>query len=194
MPSGQAHAVQMNVGVLSARELAAERRLIEASQREPSRFAPLYERYFNQVYAFALTRTGDRAAAEDVTAETFRRALQNLSRFEWRDVPFSAWLFRIAANAAIDLRRQAARQTSLDSVPDEGSKSWEARFIEAEERMQVFELVGRLRKDQRTVIMMRFVEQRNGQEIARLMGRSEAAVKALQFRALQQMRTWAAGR
>jgi RNA polymerase sigma-70 factor (ECF subfamily) len=184
----------MSLRALTAKQLAAERRLVEASQREPGRFAPLYQRYFNQVYAFALTRTGDRAAAEDVTAETFRRAIQNLSRFEWRDVPFSAWLFRIAANAAFDLQRRAARETPLEDVPEEGVESWEARFIEAEERMQVFELVGRLREEQRRVIVMRFVEQRSTEEIARLMGRSEAAVKALQFRALQQMRTWAAGR
>src|SRR3990172_3711233 len=77
----------MNVGVLSARELAAERRLIEASQRDRNRFGQLYERYFHRVYAFAITRTRDRAAAEDVTAETFRRALQNLSHFQWRGRP-----------------------------------------------------------------------------------------------------------
>jgi DNA-directed RNA polymerase specialized sigma24 family protein len=60
----------MNVGVLSAKQLAAERRLIEASQRDRNRFGQLYERYFDRVYAFAITRTRDRAAAEDVTAET----------------------------------------------------------------------------------------------------------------------------
>ena len=83
--------------MLNARELESERRLVEASQRQPRRFAKLYERYFDRVYAFALVRTGDRTAAEDVTAETFRLALQNLPRFQWRGVPFSAWLFRIAA-------------------------------------------------------------------------------------------------
>src|SRR3990172_11710747 len=79
----------MNVGVLSAKELAAERLLIEASQRDRTRFGQLYERYFHRVYAFAITRTRDRSAAEDVTAETFRRALQNLSHFQWRGGPLS---------------------------------------------------------------------------------------------------------
>ena len=87
--------------MLDARELESERRLEEASQRQPRRFAKLYERYFDRVYAFAFTRTGDRTAAEDVAAETFRVALENLPRFEWRGVPFSAWLFRIASNAAL---------------------------------------------------------------------------------------------
>ena len=176
--------------MLSAKELAAERSLIEASQKDPRRFAQLYERYFDRVYAFALTRTGERTAAEDVTAETFRLAFQNLSRFQWRGVPFSAWLFRIAANASVDLQKQAARQTALDELADEGAESWEARFIEVEERVQLFELVKRLPGDQRRVIVMRFAQERNGKEIAQAMGRSEGAVKALQFRALQSLRAW----
>jgi len=98
--------------VLDARQLEAERRLIEASQKQPRRFAQLYERYFDRVYAFALTRTGDRTAAEDVTAETFRRAFENLPRFQWRGVPFSAWLFRIAASKVADLRRRRSRRPS----------------------------------------------------------------------------------
>src|SRR5574341_2127322 len=112
MPSGQTRGVRKR-NVLDARQLEAERRLIEASQRQPQRFAELYERYFDRVYAFALTRTGDRASAEDVTAETFRRAFENLPRFQWRGVPFSAWLFRIAANAAGDHFKRAAREESL---------------------------------------------------------------------------------
>jgi RNA polymerase sigma-70 factor (ECF subfamily) len=179
--------------VLTGKELAAERRLVEASQKDSRRFAELYERYFNRVYAFALTRTGNRAAAEDVTAETFRRALQNLAKFEWRDVPFSAWLFRIAANAAADLSRRAPRQTSLNDLPDEQPQLWEARFIEVEERAQLFTLLKRLRKDQQRVIIMRFAQERSSREIAQAIGRSEAAVKALQFRALQNLRMWAEG-
>jgi RNA polymerase sigma-70 factor (ECF subfamily) len=190
MPSGQAQPMQMNVGVLSARELAAERRLIEASQRDRNRFGQLYERYFDRVYAFAITRTGDRAAAEDVTAETFRRALQNLSHFKWRGVPFSAWLFRIAANAASDLLRHEARHTPLDNLPEDEWEPWETRLIEVEQRTRLIELVNRLPKDQRRVIYMRFVDRRRNREIAEAIGRSEGAVKALQFRALENLRAW----
>lgn len=184
----------MSPAALTARELAAERRLVEASQRDPKRFGQLYERYFNRVYAFALTRTGERTAAEDVTAEAFRRALENLSRFQWKDVPFSAWLFRIAANAATDLHRREARETSLESFPEEGSESWEARFIEIEERLQLFELIKRLPKYQRRVVVMRFAERKSSQEVAHTIGRTEGAVKALQFRAVQNLRAWAEGR
>ena len=175
--------------MLSARELTAERRLIEASQRDPRRFAQLYERYVDRVYAFALARTGDRTAAEDVTAETFRLAFQHLPRFEWRGVPFSAWLFRTAANAAIDLHR-SPREAALDDLAGEPSESWESHFIEVEERIQLFELVSRLPRDQRQVIAMRFGQERSIREVAQELGRSEGAVKQLQLRALQRMRTW----
>jgi len=190
MATGHPHAITMNVGVLSARELAAERRLIEASQRDRNRFGQLYERYFHRVYTFAITRTRDRTTAEDVTAETFHRALQNLSHFQWRGVPFSAWLLRIDANAASDLLRHEARQTPLDSLPEDESEPWETRLIEVEQRMRLIELVNRLPKNQRRVIYMRFVDRQRNLEIARAMGRSEGAVKALQFRAMQNLRAW----
>lgn len=189
MPSDRGHRTG-RTELLTAEELVAERRIIEASQRDASRFATLYERYFDRVYAFALTRTGSRSAAEDVTSETFRRALQSLSRFQWRDIPFSAWLFRIAANAASDLRRRDAREVVVNSLPDESAESWEDRFIDVEQRAQLFKLVERLPRDQRRVIAMRFAEEKTGQEIAQAMGRSLGAVKALQARALRSLRKW----
>src|SRR5437667_10211726 len=87
-----------------------ERLLIEAAQKDPSRFAALYENNFERVYAFVVRRVRDRHEAEDLTAEVFEHALMHLSRFEWRGVPFAVWLFRIAANAITDRARRQARQ------------------------------------------------------------------------------------
>src|SRR6266705_6138160 len=87
-----------------------ERLLIEAAQRDPRRFAELYEANFERVYAFVIRRVQDRHEAEDLTSEVFQDALANLSRFEWRGVPFAAWLYRITANAIADRWRRAARQ------------------------------------------------------------------------------------
>ena len=176
--------------MLSAKQLEAERELVEASQRQPRRFAQLYERYFDRVYAFALTRTRERTAAEDVTAETFRQAFQNLSRFEWRGVPFSAWLFRIASNAATDHYQRASRETELTEAVDRSDDSWEARLIEVETSAHLFALVQRLPKDQRRVIQMRFGQEQRISEIASAIGRSEGAVKALQHRGVETLRKW----
>ncbi len=176
--------------VLDAKRLNAERRLIEASQKHPQRFAKLYERYFERVYAFALTRTGDRTAAEDVTADTFRKALESLNTFEWRGVPFSAWLFRIAANASADFSKRASREATLVEDAAFGNDAWESRLIEVETKARLFEFVQRLPGDQRRVIVMRFGQEKSVREIAGEMGRTEGAIKALQHRAMETLRSW----
>ena len=89
---------------------ADEQLLVEAAQRDPSRFAALYERHFDRVYAYAAYRLRDRDAAEDVTAEVFHKALANLGRYEWRGAPFGAWLLRIAAHAIVDRAKRSARE------------------------------------------------------------------------------------
>ncbi|MEX2238977.1 MAG: sigma-70 family RNA polymerase sigma factor [Dehalococcoidia bacterium] len=174
--------------MLNPEELSLERRLVEASRKKPAQFARLYERYFDRVYAFALTRTGDRSLAEDVTAETFRRAFQNIQGFEWRGVPFSAWLFRIASNAALDQLKRSGRQAAAPEGFDGGSL--DSHFAEIEERARLSELVQRLPLDQARVLVMRFVKGLSTREVAEATGRTEGAVKALQARALSHLRRW----
>src|SRR5436190_9078849 len=87
-----------------------ERLLIEAAQKDPRRFAEVYEANFDRVYAFIVRRVRDRGEAEDLTSEVFQHALANLERFEWRGVPFAVWLYRIAANAIVDRSRRLSRQ------------------------------------------------------------------------------------
>src|SRR5215831_16522344 len=100
-----------------------ERLLIEAAQKDPSRFADLYESNFERVYAFIIRRVQDRHEAEDLTAEVFQHALANLSRFEWRGVPFAVWLFRIAANTIADRFRQTSRRRSEPVSDDDLDQS-----------------------------------------------------------------------
>lgn len=185
------HAQVKKDRMLDAKQLEAERRLIQSSQQHPHRFAELYDRYFDRVYAFALTRTGDRTSAEDVTSETFRRALENILSFEWRGVPFSAWLFRIAANAAADHFMRASREAPTDeAIAGRRDEQWESRLIEVETRARLFELVQRLPKDQQKVVVMRFGQECSIKEVAQEMGRSEGAVKLLQHRAMETLRSW----
>jgi len=168
-----------------------ERLLIEAAQKDPRRFAELYEANFERVYAFVVRRVQDRHEAEDLTAEVFEHALANLSRFEWRGVPFAVWLFRIAANAITDRWRQLSRQRP-DPVSDEDldQSHWE----QIERRATLFQLVNSLPDDQRSVVVKRFVDQKTIRDIAEELGRSEGAIKQLQFRALETLRARAGGR
>lgn len=166
-----------------------ERILVEAAQRDPSRFAELYERNFDRVYAYVSRRLTDRSAVEDVTAEVFRQALANLDQFEWRGSPFVAWLVRIAANAVTDHWRRVSReQPMLEADGPESAPSDPASIDAVERRALLFRLVRSLPADQRRVIVMRFAEEKGVREIARELNRSEGAVKQLQFRAIQNLR------
>jgi len=171
-------------------EQAEERLLVEAAQKDPTRFAELYEINFERVYAFIARRVGDRDSAEDLTSDTFHKALANLRRFEWRGVPFAAWLLRIAANAIADRGQRAGREFVVDDPPELGvDASALVDLEEVEHRARLFRLVEQLPEDQRRVIAMRFAEEKCIREIAEALGRTEGAVKQLQFRGLQSLRT-----
>jgi RNA polymerase sigma-70 factor, ECF subfamily len=170
-----------------------ERFLVEAAQRDPARFADLYERHFEQIYAYVLNRVRDRDAAEDVTAEVFHKALANLRNYEWRGAPFGAWLVRIAANAATDrAKRMPWEAVDPERMPDHGSDPLD-EVQRVDERARLFRLVHELPADQRTVIVERFVEERSTRDIAKRLGKTEGAIKQLQFRALQNLRKWMEG-
>jgi RNA polymerase sigma-70 factor (ECF subfamily) len=164
----------------------AERLLIEAAKEDPARFAELYENNFGRVYAFIARRVRDRSETEDLTAEVFHHALSALPRFEWRGAPFAAWLFKIASNAIIDRSKRAAKEqqtTNLESevYPHDVDE-------EIDRRARLFHLVEGLPADQRRVVSMRFADEKSIREIANELGRSEGAVKQLQFRALENLR------
>lgn len=170
-------------------EQADERLLVEAAQKDPTRFAELYEINFERVYAFIARRVGDRDAAEDLTSEVFHKALTNLRRFQWRGVPFAAWLLRIASNAIKDRAQRVGREMAVDDPPEPIElANAEVSLEEVEHRARLFRLVDHLPLDQRRVIAMRFAEENSIREIARALGRTEGAVKQLQFRALQNLR------
>jgi RNA polymerase sigma-70 factor, ECF subfamily len=169
-----------------------ERLLVQAAQSDPAKFDVLYELYFERVYYFLASRVRDRATTEDLTSEVFHKALANLPAYEWRGIPFAAWLFRIASNALADQYKRSSREQptsddppSPDALPDPSSPDMETVDYHA----RLFRLVDHLPADQRRVIQERFVEQRTIREIARRLKKTEGAIKQLQFRALQTLRT-----
>ena len=161
-----------------------ERALIEAAQADPARFVEVYDRYVDRVYAYVSRRAGSRTVAEDITSDVFQQALAALPRFEWRGVPFAAWLYRMAANGLANHWRRQVREAQ-DPPPDLAN---EREHEELERRVSLFQLVDRLPDLQRRVIEMRFVEDRSVRDIAAALDRSEGAVKQLQLRALENLR------
>jgi RNA polymerase sigma-70 factor (ECF subfamily) len=161
-----------------------ERLQVEAAQEDPARFTDLYENNFERVYAYIAYRVRNRDDAQDATADVFHRALAGLPRFEWRGLPFVAWLLGIAANVLSDRWQRAAEQQEVvtDDLDQIGTED------HVEQRAMLYQLVNTLPADQRQVIIRRFVGQKSLREIATELGRSEGAIKQLQLRALQNLR------
>ena len=165
-----------------------EKLLIEAAQKDPSRFAELYELHFDRVYAYVARRVRDRAETQDLTAHVFQQALANLGKFTWRGAPFAAWLYRIASNAIADHARRNMRETNdLQSATETTAASVDLEDVERLARL--FRAVDKLPDDQRRVIVLRFAEEKSIREIADELGRSEGAIKQLQFRGLENLRS-----
>ena len=195
---GRANALEGGVKARVATKIdadySAERALIEAAQRDRGRFSELYEANFERVYAYVVRRVRDRDEAQDLTADVFHLALKSLPRFEWRGVPFAAWLFRIASNEIADRSKSVAKRRAHENLFHESdagggvAAGFAAGVEEAERRGRLFKLVERLPRDQSRVIAMRFAEDKSIREIATALGRSEGSIKQLQFRGLQNLR------
>ncbi|PYS87393.1 MAG: hypothetical protein DMF70_00595, partial [Acidobacteria bacterium] len=137
---------------------AEERRLIEAAQSNPARFADVYENYLELVYAYVARRVRNRDEAEDLTGEVFRKALASLPRFKWRGAPFAAWLFRIASNMIADRSKRVAKEVPLDEsgaterrgitqVSKGADTSQQKDLEDSERRALLFRLVDELAED-----------------------------------------------
>jgi RNA polymerase sigma-70 factor (ECF subfamily) len=164
--------------------------LAVAGDREA--FGHLYERHQPRVFRQAYFLTGDFLLAEDVTAQTFLNALQAISRYEPRGVPFVAWLLRIACNLTINYKKSlkngehAQLPESLQAEREEYSPEDSLEHRSNGER--VWEEVRHLPTEQRQVIVMRFVDDLSYQDIAQILGKSVGAVRVIHFRALVNLR------
>ena len=168
---------------------------VAAAKRDPAAFAPLYERYVDAIYRYAYRRVGSHAEAEDVTAQTFQQALAALPNFEWRGVPFGAWLYRIAGHVIVQRGRRSSRELVVEDLRvhlDRGDRADDedpARLFEA--RAEAGELVAavrRLPRDQQRVLVLKFARGLSNREIGAALGRSEGAVKQLTHRAVHTLR------
>ena len=159
-----------------------ERLLIAAAQIDPAKFAQLYDRNFDRLYAFVARRVTTREEAQDLTAEVFHQALASIRNFKWQGAPFVAWLYGIAAKVLSRHWQKPGKH-----VPIEAS-DLAAAPVEIERTVMLGQLVESLPTDQRLVVIRRFIEEKSIAEIATELGRSDGAVKQLQLRALEKLR------
>jgi RNA polymerase sigma-70 factor (ECF subfamily) len=162
--------------------------VIRARTGDQAAFTQIYERYAPGIYRYIYCRVGEVELAEDLRSEVFLRLFEGLDRYEDRGWPLSAWLYRIAHDRTIDtVRRRRSRQiVPLEdwSATSDGPENDVAARLESEEIAQMIE---KLTDEQRQVIKLRFMSELSIQEVAQRTGRSEGAVKALQYRGIQSL-------
>jgi RNA polymerase sigma-70 factor, ECF subfamily len=177
----------------NASDAPDEAALVAAAQRDPRAFGPLYELYVDRIYRFAYRRVGTHHEAEDITAQTFQQALQALPAYQWRGLPFGAWLFRIAGNIINRRGRTAGREVAVEDVTvfsgyEETDDDPADQVWRAEQASELATMLNRLPPDQQRVLVLKFSHGMKNREIGDLMGRSEGAVKQLVHRALVTLR------
>lgn len=161
-----------------------------AKQHDQTAFARLYEAHFDRIYRYVTLRIGDRTEAEDMTQQVFVNALQSISSFNWQGAPFAAWLFRIAHNQVVDYfrKRQKRAAAPLDEsllVSDSNPQQMVEHSLDIK---QLLSATRQLTEAQREVISLRFASELSTAEVARIMGKSQGAIKALQHSAIVALR------
>ncbi len=174
-----------------------ERTIAAAVGGDVDAFGLLYSSYADDIYRYFFYRVHLDTEAQDLTAQVFLNAWKAIGRYRQENVPFLVWLYAIARNLLLNHQRSNRRQATLatlgegvaEQVADhsEGANPVQAmlRRAENEELVRAFE---QLNEEQQQVIYYRFVEGWNHQEVARVMRKSEGAIRALQFRALENLR------
>jgi RNA polymerase sigma-70 factor (ECF subfamily) len=173
----------------AARESTEHVRELVARGQQGDRDAleELYLIHFDRIYSYLHVSVGNRHDAEDLTTQTFLKMLEKIGSFKWQSAPFSAWLFRIAHNLAMDHFRARRRWQPEEEVPEqpgEEEPSAELRAMQTIGRESMLKLIDRLSPEQQQVLTLKFVFNLPNAEVAAILDKTEGAIKSLQHRAL----------
>jgi RNA polymerase sigma-70 factor (ECF subfamily) len=183
-------------------DLSEEKELVRQARDNPDAFGRLYDQYYPRIFGYILRRTANVEAAQDVTSETFLKALGKLWQFQWRNVSFSSWLYKIATNETNQYFRKAEykKSVSLEELREQGfelasTSDPESELIEAQDRLkqhqdflEIQEKIAQLPDKYQEVITLRFFEKKQIREIAEILGKREGTIKSLLHRAVERLR------
>ncbi len=187
---GKTAAQQVNTHHKTNEDLRAELAQVEAAKADPARFAVLYEKYYKPVFVFVYRRAGDDAAADDIVANTFLKALLALPRYEYRGVPFSAFLFRIAMNEVNLYFRKTKRERHVSlQQTDLGAMITETGETDSDERRRLLmRALEWLKPEDMQLIELRFFEKRSFAEVGHICGMNETNAKVRTYRILDKLK------
>lgn len=174
-----------------------EKKQIEKAKKDPRAFTELYDKYYSQIFGYILKRVANLEIAQDVTSETFLKALKNLWQFRWRNIPFSSWLYRIANNETANyFRKQKGGWVPLEKIAEPASAdNLQMEFIEAQEELKKHQdflkaqgKISKLPLKYQEVIVLRFFEKKQIKEVSEILGKKEGTIKSLLHRGLEKLR------
>jgi RNA polymerase sigma-70 factor (ECF subfamily) len=172
--------------------LEDEHALARAAQGSQEAFGVLYDQYVGRIYNYVYYRTGNQHDAEDLTARVFFRAMQHITNYQDRGVPFSAWLYRIAHNLVANWHRDTSRRQEVlldESFRIGGDGEYpETTLLQLEEQDTLLRVIKLLPADRQQLLILKFVEHLSNSEIGQVMGRTEGAIKSLYHRTLLALR------
>lgn len=176
--------------------LDEEKELVERAKGDPQAFSILYEKYYSKIFGYILKRVADVEIAEDITSETFLKALKKLWTFRWKGIPFSSWLYRIASNEIANFFRRRKKIVFLEKLPEPATDlNLLEEIIEAQEELKkhkdflvLYEKISQLSLKYQEVIHLRFFEKKKIKEIAEILGKKEGTIKSLLYRAIEKLR------
>ena len=183
--------MQSSNKTISQEAMQAEWLEVQAAQQNPAYFRPLYDRYFNQIFRFIFKRTGDENIANDICSQVFLKAIQKIGTYEYKGVPFSAWLYRVASNEVAQYFRNTQKnrvvtveEHTFSDLIDEVSE--EGDFEKT--RQSMLGALQQLKESDMVMIEMRFFEERPFKEIAQILSITESNAKVKTYRILEKMK------
>jgi len=171
--------------------LLAEEEVIRKSAENPEAFKPLYETYFKKIFLFVFHRMGDKEISADITQQVFLNALSSIGKYQFRGLPFSSWLFRIAVNQCNDYFRKNKKMRMVvledphirelydDLTAEQSWDEWERKLPGVLEQLSAEDL---------QLIELRYFEQRPFKEVSEIMGITESNTKVRTYRILERMK------
>lgn len=174
------------------KQISKEQKLVYAAQKDPNKFAPIYDMYFDQIFIFVNKRIMNENTTAEITSEVFYKALYNINKYTFKGLPFSAWLYRIASNAVAEYYRKqkkAQRHVSLDSEHLSNLVAEVTEEDDFEKQKKLLSLVlSKLKEKEIQLLELRFFEDRSFKEIGEILELSENNAKVKTFRVIKKMR------
>ncbi|MBS1977956.1 MAG: sigma-70 family RNA polymerase sigma factor [Bacteroidetes bacterium] len=175
-------------------EISKENEIIERCRSDSRAFGELYEKYFDRIYHYLLRQTDDEDMAGDLCSQTFVNALNNLNRYEFRGLPFSAWLYKIAANEVNKYYRRK-KTKKVFSIEEDTIRRLVDRGAQHQGDEEKEDLISRLvtylkdlPTDMLQVLELRYFEDKDFREIAFILDITESGAKMRTYRALDKLR------